>query len=277
MSAIERTLESGNAETGVLQCLEGSDQLRKRNLAVPMNQAKSVSLDSERGQARGYNFIGKDAPGLTNQFRSVKQMVLEQVSAQRKEGLAPIIAVTSAVSGEGKSFTSTNLALSLALERGITVTLIDFDTIRPASTLLFGAEKLEGLQDYLNNSASLDSVVRETNFSNLRFLSAGLEVENSVELLTSTAVDDLLSVFRKRGPQQIFLFDCPPLLASEATRYLAKIIDFTVLVVRAEQTSQHWTMEAVERLGENVKFGFLLNGRVGTQIDQYYGYYKLEQ
>ncbi len=77
--------------------------------------------------------------------------------------------VTSAVAGEGKSFTSINLAMSIAAELDHTVMLVDADLARPSLPRMLGVDEGPGLLDLLDGTAEMSSVLlenecRETNF-----------------------------------------------------------------------------------------------------------------
>jgi Mrp family chromosome partitioning ATPase len=235
-------------------------------------QPELLRLDEETVAAGGYKLIGRRSPALTAQFRATRRMVLDGLASARGKGRSPIVVVTSAVAGEGKSFVSLNLAASLATERSLSVTLVDFDAVRPISSQLLGATGKVGVRELLSGATDLQSSAFATQRPGLSFIAAGTTGGADEELFAGPAVDELLVAARAFGPGHMFLFDCPPVLASEDARYIAQRADYAVFVVRAERTSQNWTLEALERLGSGVECGLLLNGRVGSTLEGAYGY-----
>jgi receptor protein-tyrosine kinase len=87
---------------------------------------------------------------ISNEFRGIKRKLLQKVrDPQTRAAVSNLIMVTSSLPGEGKTFSSINLALSLAAERGLQVLLIDADVIRPSVGNMFMAPPTEGLTDLL--------------------------------------------------------------------------------------------------------------------------------
>ncbi|MEM9172462.1 MAG: P-loop NTPase, partial [Pseudomonadota bacterium] len=113
---------------------------------------------------------------FANQYREIKRPLIAHAFGKRatRIELGHLIMVCSALSGEGKTFTSINLALSMAQERDHQVLLVDADVAKPHISNLFGASRELGLLDALEDP-SLDprSLILPTDLKGLSILPAG--------------------------------------------------------------------------------------------------------
>ena len=123
-----------------------------------------------------------------------------------------LIMVTSALVGEGKSFTSVNLAMSIAMELDNTVMLVDADVARPSVLRMLGLPPGPGLLDLLEGKTDMPSVLLKTNIDKLTILPSGTPHPQATELLASDAMRVLLDDMASRYPDRIIVFDSPPLL-----------------------------------------------------------------
>jgi protein-tyrosine kinase len=160
------------------------------------------------------------------------------------KGVAPVkhgnlIRITSAVPGEGKSFTAANLAMSIAMELDHTVLLVDADVARPSLPSIFDLPPSKGLLDVLiEPDLDMSQVMLRTNIEKLSILPSGLRHQRATELLASDAMARLLEDLATRYSDRVIIFDSPPLLVTTEARALASHMGQVVLVVRAERTSQ---------------------------------------
>jgi exopolysaccharide/PEP-CTERM locus tyrosine autokinase len=146
--------------------------------------------------------------------------------------------VTSALAGEGKSFTSVNLALSIAAELDNTVMLVDADVARPSVLRMLGLPQGPGLLDVLEERVDLSDVLLKTSVEKLTLLPSGTPHPRATELLASDAMTHLLDDMAKRYPDRIIIFDSPPLLLTTESRVLASHMGQVVVVVHAERTAE---------------------------------------
>jgi protein-tyrosine kinase len=119
---------------------------------VGQRQSRSVELDLVQMAAAGYLVPGAARSTLADEFRAIKQPVLKNArsDAQAPIHLGNLIMVTSALPGEGKTFCSLNLALSMASEVDSSVLLVDADVVRPALLGRLGlGGTYKGLMDLL--------------------------------------------------------------------------------------------------------------------------------
>ncbi len=163
-----------------------------------------------------------------------------------------LIMVTSALPGDGKTFTSINLAFSLARERDISVLLVDADLLKPHVSKIFGLQQAPGLTDALTDeTVSIESLVVATNVRGLSILPAGTPAEGTAELLSSDRMRQMMASLCTQNPRRIVLFDSPPLLITSEGPALADLAGQIVLVVRAGQTPQRAVLDAIGLIDEH--------------------------
>jgi receptor protein-tyrosine kinase len=240
-------------------------------------QSGRVMLNLGRLERSGYLTPETGRTQLAEEMRHIKRPLLLNASArgtaQIKNG--NLIMVTSSRPGEGKSFTSLNLAMSIAKERDKTVLLVDADVAKSSISRILGIEIGAGLVDYLIDEAmDLPEVMLRTNVPNLRILPAGRRHIHSTELLASEAMQRLTEELAHRYPDRVVIFDSPPLLATTEASVLAQWMGQVVMVVESEKTTKQELNEALSLLGDNEKVvGLVLNKSRATLGTDYYGYY----
>jgi len=188
-----------------------------------------------------------------------------------------MIMVTSALPGEGKTFTSINLAMSIAMEMDKTVLLIDADVAKPVVTARLGVEAEAGLIDVLlDDGLTLPDVLLRTDIPKLTLLPSGRRHVHSTELLASERMRQLTLELSNRYSDRIVIFDSPPLLLTSEARVLAGLMGQIVLVTEESRTPQHAVKEAAGMLDDNEIVGIVMNkGTHRKDSDGYggYGYY----
>ncbi len=211
-----------------------------------------VEVDFGWLRQQGIQVPGEQRTGLEEEFRIMKRPVLE--NAFGRGGVSPVekgrlVMLTSALPGEGKTFCTLNLALSLALEVERTVLVVDADVARPNVPWSLGFEADRGLMDLLTDpSATLPDLLLRTQIPNLSVLPCGRPQGRSTELLASRAMSELLEDIHSRYSDRIVVFDTPPLLASSEPSVLARQMGQVLLVVEAESTARMAVTRAVELL-----------------------------
>jgi exopolysaccharide/PEP-CTERM locus tyrosine autokinase len=214
---------------------------------------------------------------LAEEFRLLKRPVLSNAMGR---GAAPvergnIVAVTSALPHEGKTFTSMNLAMSIAQERDHTVLLVDSDLIQRSLTRFLGVLDVPGLTDVLGDgSLDLASVIGRTSVPKLRVMACGRSDPLGTELLASEQMVRVVTELSRRYPDRLVIFDAPPLLSTSQAVVLANLAGQVLVVVEEGRTSQANVQEALGLLDESKVIGMVLNKSVGrTGRDYYGGYY----
>ncbi len=218
-----------------------------------------------------------DEKMLADQFREIKRPLIASAFGKRVTRVEDgnLIMISSAIAGEGKSFTSVNLALSIAQEQDITVLLVDADVAKPHISEIFGVSEMPGLLDILDGqSQSLDALILATNIEGLDILPAGAPRSNTTELLSGSKMDSVVQQMATACSNRVVLFDTPPLLQTSEAKVLANLAGQIVLVVKAESTPQGAVAEALHILGEEKTVNLVLNqSRAAGKTGGYeYGY-----
>lgn len=185
---------------------------------------------------------------VAEEFRVIKRPVIRNAMGK---SAAPItngnlIMVTSAIPGEGKSTTSVNLAMSIAMELDNTVLLIDADVAKPSIPDLLGIPPSRGLLDVLSEGGvDIGDALLPTNVEKFSVLNAGGPHPRATELLASDAMARLLNEMANRYSDRVIVFDSPPLLLSNEARVLASQMGQVIVVVEAESTTHATLMQAL--------------------------------
>jgi exopolysaccharide/PEP-CTERM locus tyrosine autokinase len=237
--------------------------------------AKRMTVNMEALRARGYlPEAGKDQQ-FADHYRRIKRPLVEKAMSEvTAVGEPRVIMITSGLPGDGKTFTSINLALSMALERDISVLLVDCDVARRHVSEIVGLKEESGLLDALvDESVDADSLVVQTNLRGLSILPAGRRrVEATTELLSSNRMRQIIANLCNHNPRRILLLDSPPLLITNEGRTLVKIAGQIVLVIRAGHTPRHAVQDAMGLFDAQQMGGIILNQVEASPIEGYYGY-----
>lgn len=246
-----------------------------------VSTTKRVELDLDALTAKGFQTPNAPRRVVSDQYRVIKRPLIRNAVGKGAETInhANLIMVTSALAGEGKSFTSLNLALSIAAELDHTVMLVDADVARPSLLRMLGLPPGPGLLDVLERSADVSDVLLRTNIDKLTILPSGQPHRQATELLASEAMRGLLDDMAQRYPDRIIIFDSPPLLLTTESRVLASRMGQIVVVVQAQKTPQHAVMQALDTIETCPVKLMLLNqvhedaiGGYGYGYGQTYGY-----
>ncbi|MCU1656112.1 MAG: protein tyrosine kinase [Pseudonocardiales bacterium] len=158
---------------------------------------------------------------------------------------AKVIVVTSSTAGEGKSMTSTNLAVVFA-EAGWHVLLIEADMRRPRAMDYLGIERAVGLTNVLIGQVSVDEVLQTWGSDGLHVLPSGSLPPNPSELLNSQNMEELIANLRTRF--DMIIIDTPPLLPVTDAAVVSVLADGAVVVVRHGKTSRAQLTAALQSL-----------------------------
>lgn len=180
-----------------------------------------------------------DSLHLREEFRMIKRQVLARVqSGQGRAGCDPrVVVVMSAHPGEGKTFVSLYLALSLAIERGQNVTLLDGDVKDGGLSKLFGLGSEMGLVDALDDpTADPKSFVETSNVGNFGMMPVGYGHQDAVELLTGERMSSLIKTLLSESPNQLIVIDTPSILSGSAALALAAHAGQMVFVISSNES-----------------------------------------
>lgn len=249
--------------------------------------AGSVSTDAAVADSRPQETIEFDLNALRNaglysagnqrladEYRIIKRPILKAAQGAIAEGQKRpnLLMVASALPGEGKTFTSVNLSMSLSNEKDWHVLLIDVDCKNPQLSRLLGVADRSGLLDLLRDpTLSLDEVLLATNLNGLQVLPLGTPGEDAAELLASDRMSALCDVLAEQDLKRLVICDSSPLLVTTESIVLSGQVGQVIVVVNAWKTPQQAVQNAVEKLDPTVPIGLVLN-RVDESNALNYGY-----
>jgi exopolysaccharide/PEP-CTERM locus tyrosine autokinase len=215
---------------------------------------------------------------IAEEYRTIKRPLLVNIAGDSVTPAIPhgnLIMVTSALEGDGKTFSSICLALSIAMEREKNVLFVDADTAKAEAGRMLGVPSTSpGLIDVLENeNARVSDFILPTNVEKLRILPAGGLHTHANELLASARMHRLMLELSEEDPNRVIVFDSPPLLLTTEAAVLASFMGQIVFVVSSDSTPQHAVTQAIEHIGEDKMVGMLLNrARKRTNPYSYYTY-----
>lgn len=198
---------------------------------------------------------------VNNQIKTLRTQVLKKLE---KFG-SNILMITSANPGEGKTFTSINLGISIAQELDRTVLIIDADLKNPAkdhydfAADFFSIKVETGLADVLLGKIQINDALINPGIEKLTILPGGTYLHNSSELLGSPQMEMLVKDVKTRYKDRIVIFDTPAILACSDPTQLSKFIECVLFVVEEEKTSAEDIRQAMKLLSDSQIIGMILN------------------
>lgn len=202
-------------------------------------------------------------------FRLLRTMLLADV----RSGELSSLTATSASPADGKSTLLLNIAASFASLK-MPVVVVEADMRRPTFRKRLKLKGKTGLSDVLNNTATIEESLCETEVPNLKVIHAGTPVSDPAELLQSEAFDNLMKELR--ADYVLTVVDVGPILAVSDPLVVAQKVDATLLVVRPSVDTRQQVLGAADRLraGNVNLLGMLVNayGSSSEFHDSRYGY-----
>lgn len=235
------------------------DQLLKSD-SLPVTSPYVPTVQSERNL------------GVNEEFHKLRSQLIRLT---RGEEFRNTLLVTSSVSGEGKTVSALNLAVSLAQEYDYTVLLVDADLRKPSVHQYLGFEPTVGLIQCLNGEATLEQALIKTGLGKLVILPAGGVVKNPVELLSSSRTQTLIKELKHRYPERYVVIDSPPLLPFADAHVLSEMVDGVLFVVREGWAKFDAVRQSLEVLPAEKLLGVVYNDSHNDDHNQqgHYSYY----
>lgn len=214
---------------------------------------------------------------LSEEYRAIKRPILSAIDNANQSGLqhGNIVMVTSSVSGEGKTFSAINLAISIAMERDRTVLLVDGDVTNPSAGQRLGFRPTQpGLTDVLLDTfLNVNDVIYQSDIPNLRFMPAGSAAQHVTELLSSRDMQFMIESLSESYKDQVIVFDSAPMLMTSEASVVADLAGQIVFVVGAETTTRGMVSDSLKMINDHSRVGFVLNKTRKKQTNIYgYGY-----
>lgn len=278
MSAADETM---NTETSQVTDVATQPVPTSQNVAdvVEASPRNYIEIDLQSLSNRNFVSIATERRLIYEEYRVIKRKLINNAFGGLSSTLKHpnLILVSSSRPGEGKTFTSVNLALSIALEQDKTVLLVDADVLRPNVSRTLEISTPLGLTDYLSsNDIDVADIIYSTNVERLKLITAGKPHHLSTELLASDKMIELVNEFASRYPDRIVIFDAPPLLGVNETAVLAAMCGQAVVVLEENKTKLNELDKALSLLPKELAVGFVINKAYYSRDKGYgygYGYY----
>jgi protein-tyrosine kinase len=212
---------------------------------------------------------------LTHDLEITKQIEIlrAQVLKRLKDLKANSLMIASAHNGEGKTFVSTNLAVSIAQHLDRTVMLVDADLRNRIykhhnlANVFFNSYHRSGLSDYLSGKAEIEDLLINPGIPRLTILPSGKAVPDSAALLGSPKMEQLIYDLKSRySSDRIIIFDCSSFLSNADPLILSRFVDAVLIIVENAKTEIKSLLRMVELLKDKKIIGTVINKSGGLSI-----------
>ncbi len=254
---------------------------------LPGTKAKALGVGSLRNGQKGGTAMApagngrRSGPELVTvhdsrsaQAEAFRTLRTNLLFAQDHEALRCVV-VSSAVPGEGKTTTASNLAVTYA-QQGLRVLLVDCDLRKPRVGELFGMDRKPGMTELVLGHATLEEAARPYDpIEGLYILPSGTLPPNPTELLGGARTRDVLRTLRDHF--DMVILDTPPLAGGADAAILGASVDGVIMVVRAGETELEAARQAARQLhtvGATL-IGAVMNDPDG-EVEKYGSYYHYE-
>lgn len=201
---------------------------------------------------------------VTENFRSMLSYL--KINDQTKN--SNVFLLTSTVPSEGKSFISSNLALSFA-SNGEKVLLLDGDLRLPNVAKSLQLENESGVLDYIQGEGTFDSYIVKEVYPNLDVLPSGGKAKNPTAILNDNKFESMLLQLRDRYDK--IIIDSPPLAAVSDSLNIVPLVDAIIYVIKYDSVKKSLANSCIRRLWESKTplLGAVLNN-VSLGLSNYY-------
>ena len=232
--------------------IHGSDEIEK------MSKIPILGLVGKYRYKNNLVSYEKPKSAVAESFRAIRSSLQFLFKNNPSETRANTLMVTSSVSGEGKTFTSINIATVYALSGKKTI-LLGLDLRKPKIFDDFNITNEKGIVNYLIGDSKLEEIITNTHVENLDLITSGPIPPNPSELLMGDNLKQLISSLKNQ--YDIIILDTPPLgLVTDALE-LTQYADATIFMVRLDYTKKGMLqlVNAKYRTGELKNISFVLN------------------
>ena len=271
-TALMETGESAEAmservklENDIRQLLrtEHPDELgtMQKEIKLAYTQTRTIKTDPATLKGNGVFALSHDTD-ITKQIEILRAQVLKKLKQMNANSLM----ITSANHREGKTFTSTNLAVSIAQNLDRTVMLVDADLRNRSykhhnmANVFFNSNNRAGLSDYLSGHVKLKDLLVNPGIPRLTVLPSGKALPDSAAYLGSPRMEELIYDMKsKYANERVLIFDCSSALSNADPFVISKFVDAVLLVVENEGTNIKDLQRMTELLKDTRIIGTVLN------------------
>ena len=182
-----------------------------------------------------------------------------------------VLAVSSAVAGEGKTLTATHLATNMASTGRKKVLLMDLDLRKSSIARELGMAADSGMSEFLSGAVPKEKILRNSMVPGLSVIAAGKTVSSPTDMLAGEKFRFLLRDLREQF--DLVILDTPPILPVPDAVTISEQVDAFILLFRFSHTPHQLFRQAIEELGERKIVGVVLNGEEKKSNNYYHKYY----
>ena len=249
---------------------------RAGSLAEDIDGSTDENAIGNRLQTYAANAYGNDRRFVAKLFprsMAAEQYRVAAARLQLSSGGAGVAVVTSAIKGEGKTTTVINLGYTLARDFGKRVLVVDCDFVYPELRCFLERPTQYGLVDYLRGDCKLEEATASFAEIPCWIMPAGVSETDPTELLKTDRLEWVFSQMRDKF--DYVLLNAPPILPVATMNVLERHVDQLLLVVRANQTSQHVVRRALGSLRGSKPIQVILNAVANQSLPYYMNDYTL--
>jgi protein-tyrosine kinase len=242
---------------------------------VSVAHGRHVTIDRDVLLAEGLLAPPLVERQILEQFRQIRRPLIANAFGRGvpKLEMGQLIMIASALPGEGKTFMSFNLALSIARQKDVRVLLVDADVRKPHISKMLGLVGAPGLLDLLRiPGLTPDRLIASTDVPGLSVLPAGSHPENATELFASRNMSGTMRRLAEGDSGRLVLLDSSPLLRTTESQTLAGVSGQLVVVVRAAATPRSVLLDALSYLADRPMVSLILNQTTSDAPTGYYYY-----
>lgn len=237
--------------------------------SIDYTHTRTIELDP--GHLKdNYVLTGLEDKRAIDSYKLLRTRLLHRMQQNKWKTLG----ITSAGENEGKTLTSINLAISIAMKLNFTVVLVDADLRKPSVHKCLGFTPELGLRDYLESDILVEDIMIHPGIDRLVVLPGKGSIYHASELLASPRMAHLVDELKARYSSRLVLFDLPPVLVGDDVVAFAPYVDAAVLVVEDGRSRADDLTLAIQLLEETQLIGTVLNKsteeRSGSGYDYYY-------
>lgn len=263
--SVEAMSERVKLENDIRQLLrtEHPDELgtMQKEIKLAYTQTRTIKTDPATLKGNGVFALSHDTD-ITKQIEILRAQVLKKLKQMNANSLM----ITSANHREGKTFTSTNLAVSIAQNLDRTVMLVDADLRNRSykhhnmANVFFNSNNRAGLSDYLSGHVKLKDLLVNPGIPRLTVLPSGKALPDSAAYLGSPRMEELIYDMKsKYANERVLIFDCSSALSNADPFVISKFVDAVLLVVENEGTNIKDLQRMTELLKDTRIIGTVLN------------------
>jgi capsular exopolysaccharide synthesis family protein len=182
-----------------------------------------------------------------------------------------VLAVSSAIAGEGKTLTAINLAANMASTGRKKVLLMDVDLRKSSVARELGLAPDVGLSDFLLGSVPKEKILQNSVVPGLSVIVGGKTISSPADMLAGGRFLSLLKELR--GQFDLLILDTPPIMPVPDAVTISEQVDAFILLFRFGHTPHQIFRQAIDELGERKILGVVLNGEEKKSERYYHKYY----